>query len=62
MSVKPYFQPKDNHNIKPNELETPIKQDEPEVTAEPDKLGVPLPTPEAPQESTEPAEPTAKHG
>ena len=52
MSVKPYFWPEDNHDVKPDELEIPVevtvKPDEPEATAKPDKLGVPLPTLEAP--------------
>ena len=61
-SIKPYFQPKDNHDIKPDEWETTIKPDEPEATAEPDELGAPLPTLEAPQEPTEPAEPAVKRG
>ena len=70
-SIKPYFRPKDNHNVKPDKLETPIepdepeatvKPDEPEATAEPDELGVPLPTLEAPQEPTEPAKPGIKRG
>ena len=39
MSVKPYFQPKNTYNIKPDELEAPI---------EPDKLEAPLPTLEIP--------------
>ena len=37
-SVKPYFQPKDNHDVKPDELETPVKPDELEATVKPDKL------------------------
>ena len=75
MSVKPYFRPKDNYNIKPDELEIPVetpvkpdeleatvKPDELEVTTEPDKLGVPLSTLEAPQEPTKPAKPAVKRG
>ena len=61
-SIKPYFWPKDNHNVKPDELEAPVKPDEPEAPAEPDELGAPLPTPEAPQEPTEPAKPAVKRG
>ena len=51
-SVKPYFWPKDNYNVKPDKLEIPveitIKPDELEATAKLDKLGAPLPTLEAP--------------
>jgi len=42
MSIKSYFQPEDNHNVKPDELETPVKPDELEAPAEPDKLEAPL--------------------
>ena len=63
-SVKPYFRPKDNYDVKPDELETPmetpIKPDEPEAIAKPDELGAPLPTLEAPQEPTKPAKPAVK--
>ena len=60
MSVKPYFWPEDNYDVKPDKLETPveipveipvevpIKPDEPETTTELDELGVPLPILEAP--------------
>ena len=41
MSVKPYFRPKDNHDVKPDELEAPVELDE---------LESPLPTSEVPQE------------
>ena len=50
MSVKPYFQPENTHNIKPDEpevttkldeLEVPVELDELEVPAELDKLEVP---------------------
>jgi len=53
MSVKPYFWPKDTHNVKLDEpeattkldkLEVTTKLDKLEVTAEPDKLEAPLPT------------------
>ena len=53
ISVKPYFQPKDNYNIKPdkleiliklNKLEAPIKLDKLEVPTKLDKLEVPMPT------------------
>jgi len=39
MSVKPYFRPKDNHDVKPDELEAPVELDE---------LESPLPTSEVP--------------
>ena len=65
-SIKPYFRPKDNHDVKPDELETPIeipvKPDELEATTKLNKLGAPLPTPEAPQEPTKPAKPAIKRG
>ena len=48
MSVKPYFWPKDNHDIKPDELETPVELDELEAPAKLDKLKVALPTLEVP--------------
>ena len=57
MSVKPYFQPKDNYNIKPDELEIPVKLDELEAPTEPDKLKAPLFTVEVPQELTKPVKP-----
>jgi len=53
MSVKPYFWPKDTHNVKPDKLEATTKLDKLEVTTELDKLEatakldkleVPLPT------------------
>ena len=52
MSIKPYFWPKNTHNI---------KLDEPEASAKLDKLEAPLPTKEVPQKPTEPAEPTIKY-
>ena len=48
MSVKPYFWPKDNYNVKPDKLEIPIKLDELEAPTKLDKLEVPLPTLEVP--------------
>ena len=42
MSVKPYFWPEDNYDVKPDKLETPVKPDELEAPAEPDKLEAPL--------------------
>ena len=59
MSIKPYFWPEDNHDVKPDELETPIKLDELEATAKSDELEALLPTLEVPQE---PAKPTVKRG
>ena len=56
MSVKPYFRPKDNYDVKLDKLETTVKLDELEatikldkleMTAKLDKLGVPLPILEA---------------
>ena len=44
MSVKPYFWPEDNYNIKLDKLEIFIKLDELEVPAKLDKLEVPLST------------------
>ena len=41
MSVKPYFRPEDNYNVKPDELEIYIEPDEPEATAELDELEAP---------------------
>ena len=52
MSIKPYYQSKNTHNIKLDELETPAK---------PDKLEAPLPTLKVPQELTKPVKPTIKH-
>ena len=48
MSVKPYFWPEDNHDVKLDELEAPVKPDELEAPAEPDKLEAPLSTLEVP--------------
>jgi len=53
MSVKPYFWPKDTHDVELDELEATAKLDKLEVTAKldkleatakPDKLEAPLPT------------------
>ena len=44
MSIKPYFWPKDNYNIKLDKLKIPIKLDKLEVPAKLDKLEIPLPT------------------
>ena len=52
-SIKPYFRPKNTHNVKPDKLE---------ATAKLDKLEAPLPTPEVPQKPTELAKPTIKRG
>ena len=41
ISIKPYFQPKDNYNIKPDKLETPVKLDELEAPIKLNKLKVP---------------------
>ena len=38
MSIKPYFWPEDNYNIKLDKPETPVKLDKLEATVEPDKL------------------------
>ena len=52
MSIKPYFWPEDNHDIKLDKLETPVETpvepDELEVTTKPDELEAPLLTLEAP--------------
>ena len=61
MSVKPYFRPKNTHDIKLDELEVTAKPDELEATAELDKLKAPLFTPEVPQKPTELAKPAIKH-
>jgi hypothetical protein len=70
ISIKPYFWPKNTHNIKPDKLETTAKPDKLKtfnklnklgVLAEPDKIKVPLPTPEIPQKPTKPIEPIIKH-
>ena len=53
MFIKPYFQPKNTHNIEPDKLE---------ATAKLDKIKAPLFTPEVPQEPTEPAKPVIKRG
>jgi len=63
MFIKLYFWPKDNYNIKPDKLETPVKPDKLEVTIKPDKLEAtaeldkleaPLPTIEVPYKLTKP--------
>ena len=48
ISVKPYFRPKDTHNIKLGKLEVNVKLDKLEAPIKLDKLGVPLPILEAP--------------
>jgi len=48
MSIKPYFQPKNTYNVKPDELEATAKLDKLEVTTKLDKLEAPLPTLEVP--------------
>ena len=53
ISIKPYFWPENTYDVKLDELETPAKLD---------KLGVPLPTPKAPQEPTKPVKPDIKRG
>ena len=52
-SIKPYFQPKNTHNVKLDELEATTKLD---------KLEVPLPTLEVPYKLTKPAKPAIKRG
>ena len=42
MFIKPYFQPKNNYNIKLDELKVPIKLDKLEVPTKLNKLEVPL--------------------
>src|SRR5437016_5541059 len=37
-SIKPYFRPKDNYNVKLDKLETPAKPDELEAPVKPDEL------------------------
>ena len=48
MSVKPYFQSKNTHDVKLDKLEAPVKLNELKALAELDKLKVPLPTLEVP--------------
>ena len=43
-SVKPYFWPEDNHDIKLDKLEVLIKLDKLEAPTKLDKLEIPLPT------------------
>ena len=57
ISIKPYFWPKNNHNIKLDKLEVPIKLDKLEAPAKLDKLEIPLPTLKVFQELTEPIKP-----
>src|SRR6266568_3898501 len=38
MSIKPYFQPKNTYDIKPDKLKTPTKPDELETFAKPNKI------------------------
>ena len=47
-SIKPYFRPKNTHDVKPDELEATAEPDKLEATAESDKLEAPLPTLEVP--------------
>ena len=70
MSIKPYFQSKDTHNIKLDKLKVlakldklkvPIKLDKLKVLAELNKLKVLLPTLEVLQEFTEPIKPAVKY-
>ena len=49
--IKPYFRPKNTHNVKPGE---------PEANVKPDKLEAPLSALEAPKELTKPIKPTIK--
>ena len=44
MSVKPYFWPKNTHDVELDKLETIAKLDKLEATAESDELEAPLPT------------------
>ena len=41
MSVKPYFRPKDNYDVKPDELKTPIETPA-ETPVKPDELEAPV--------------------
>ena len=52
ISVKPYFQPENTHDIKLDKLE---------ATAKLDELEAPLPTPEVPQKPTKLTEPVIKY-
>ena len=69
ISVKPYFQSKNTHNIELNKLKAPAKLDELkapaklnklETLAELNKLEVLLPTLEVPQKPTKTTKPTVK--
>ena len=62
ISIKPYFRPKDTHNVKLDKLEITTKLDKPEATAKLDELEAPLPTPKVPQKPTKPTIPTIKRG
>jgi len=62
MSVKPYFRPKDTHDVEPDELEVTAKLDKLEATAKLNELEAPLPTLEVLRKPTEPAIPTVKRG
>ena len=62
ISIKPYFWPKNTHNIKPDKLKATAELDKPKATAKLDKLKVPLPTLEVPQKPTELTKPAIKHG
>ena len=57
MFIKPYFQPKNNYNIKLDELEALIELNELEAPAKLNKLEVLLPTLKFFQELTEPIKP-----
>ena len=60
ISIKPYFQPKNTHDVKLDELEVTAELDELEATAELDELEAPLLTLEIPQKPTKLAEPAIK--
>ena len=61
ISIKPYFRPKNTHDIKLDELKATTKPGELEATAKLDKLKTPLPTLKVPQKPTELAELAIKH-
>ena len=48
MSVKPYFQSKNTHDVKLDKLEAPVEPDKLEALTKLDKLEVPLSTLEVP--------------
>ena len=60
-SIKPYFWPKNTHNVRLDKLEVTAELDKPKVTAKLDKLEVPLFTLEVPQELTKPVKPATKY-